>query len=580
MSKVDFVIRIAGENGEGVLSVGDLLAQAMAKAGLNIYTFRNLPAEIKGGASMGQVRVSDGPIGAPGDAVDVLFAWNQENYTIHHPQLRETGIILYDPVDCTPDPAVHQQHFPIPLTEIANQRLGERKAKNVVAIGALAGLTGLSEELVETIMQSRYGKRPKQMEVNLKALQAGYELARESLPLDQFRVTSATRRVGPRMIVTGNEAIALGALASGLQYFAGYPITPASDIMEILAKQLPRTGGVLIQTEDEISAICSCIGASYAGRKTMTSTSGPGLSLMVEAIGLATMQETPVVVVDVQRGGPSTGLPTKVEQSDLDLAVYGRHGDAPRIVLAPTTVEDMFLGAMDAFNMAEKYQVPVILMSDQHISHRQEAIPVPDVASIPVVNRKTVAPSEMEDFQRYRFTEDGVSPTALPGIHNVPWVATGLEHNEHAHIDYSQAMHTRMMDKRGDKVARAAKEPNTTHRFGDPKARLGIIGWGSSEGPLRETLSRLSANGIEVQALIARLIFPVPVEPIQEFLDSVDDVVVVELNRSGQYANLLQSQFCRRVRRYNKYDGMPFTSGELVQMVESMVRSQQGVLAS
>ncbi|MDQ2730580.1 MAG: 2-oxoacid:acceptor oxidoreductase subunit alpha [Armatimonadota bacterium] len=580
MSKVDFVVRIAGENGEGVLSVGDLLAQAMARAGLNIYTFRNLPAEIKGGASMVQVRISDGPIGAPGDAVDVLFAWNQENYEIHASQVRENGIILYDPDECTPLPEVKQRHFPVPITEIANSQLGERKTKNVVALSTLSGLCSLSEELVETIMQQRYGKRPKLMEMNIRALQAGYEFARTNLPLDLYRVTGLRATDEQRMIVTGNEAICLGCIAAGLQYYAGYPITPATDIMEMLSKQLPRVGGVLIQTEDEIAALCSCIGASFAGRKSMTATSGPGLSLMVEAMGLATMQETPLIIVDVQRGGPSTGLPTKVEQSDLDLAVYGRHGDAPRIVFAPTTVEDCFFGTVEAFNLAEKYQVPVIVLSDQHLSHRQEAISVPDVSSLEVIERTHPSAEDMEDYRRYKLTEDNISPVAIPGTHNAPWVATGLEHNEHAHIEYTQQMHVIMMDKRAAKVQLAADEPGSVRRFGNPQARLGIIGWGSAEGPLREAVDRLASEGVEAQALVSRLIFPVPEKPIQEFLDSVDEVVVIELNKSGQYANLIQGTFGIKVHRFNKYDGLPFRAGEICQMIRSYTHSKEGVLVS
>jgi 2-oxoglutarate ferredoxin oxidoreductase subunit alpha len=359
-------------------------------------------------------------------------------------------------------------------------------------------------------MQQRYGKRQKQMELNVKALQAGYEYARAHLPVDSYRLTGIRATEDIRMVLSGNDAITLGALAAGLQYFAGYPITPASDIMENLAKQLPRFGGVLVQMEDEIASICSCVGASFAGCKCMTATSGPGLALMVEGLGLATMDEAPVVVVDVQRGGPSTGLPTKVEQSDLDLAVYGGHGDAPRIVLAPTTVEDLFWGTIDAFNLAEKYQTPVILMSDQHLSHRQEAISVPDLDAVRLVNRLTPTDEDLLDYKRYELTETGVSPQAIPGVHDAPWVATGLEHNEHAHISYVPGIHVKMLDKRAAKVARAASEPRAVVRIGDPTASLGIIGWGSSAGAITEAVTRLSGQGIRAQGLVSRLIFPVP----------------------------------------------------------------------
>ena len=582
MAQVDFVVRVAGENGENVLSVGDIMAQALARAGLNIYTFQNLPAEIKGGASMTQVRVSDGPIGAPGDQVDVLFAWNQENYELHSPVVRENGVILFDPAETTAGTLGYRREFAVPLTEISQQQIGERRTKNVVAIGALSGLAGLSEELLETIMQQKFGRRanPRLMEMNFKALRAGYEFARSNLPLDLIRVTGLRATDEPRMIVTGNQAFYMGAIAAGLQYYAGYPITPASDIMEYLARHLPRVGGVVIQTEDEIAAICSCIGASFAGRKAMTATAGPGLSLMVEALGLASMQELPLVVVDVQRGGPSTGMPTKVEQSDLDLAVFGHHGDAPRIVLAPTTVEDMFFGAIDAFNLAEKYQTPVILLSDQHLSHRAEAIPVPELSKIHIETRRAPTAEDLKDYKRYELTPDHISPVAIPGEHSTTWVGTGLEHDEHAHIAASNSqMHIKMSNKRAEKIAQAADEPGMVRLFGDPAARFGVIGWGSSEGPLREAVDRLARNGVVVKALVARMVSPVPEKAIGEFLDGVDEVAVLELNQSGQFANLVQSTFCRRVIRLNKYDGLPFRTEEICTMVQQAMHSREGALA-
>ncbi|MBI4530082.1 MAG: 2-oxoacid:acceptor oxidoreductase subunit alpha, partial [Candidatus Latescibacteria bacterium] len=390
MSNMDITIRIAGENGEGVLSVGETLAEALARTGLNVYTFKNLPAEIKGGASMIQVRVSDRPVRSPGDAIDILMAWNQENYDLHLEDLREGGIVLYDPSACEPDQTMPYTQLPAPLDRIIKEEIKVTRSKNVLAFGILTAYIGIPVEIAERMVrESRWGRRKEFLESNIQALHAGYRYVREEITRDGVALTLPEKPIERRMILTGNEAFCLGAIAAGCQYYAGYPITPASDIMETLAKNLPKVGGVVVQTEDEIAALASVIGASFAGKKAMTATSGPGLSLMVEELGLATMYELPIVVVNVQRGGPSTGMPTKVEQADLDLAVYGHHGDAPRIVIAPYDVEGCFYTAIQAFNLAEQYQVPVIVLSDQHISQRSEVTQRPDISQITVRNRLT-----------------------------------------------------------------------------------------------------------------------------------------------------------------------------------------------
>jgi 2-oxoglutarate ferredoxin oxidoreductase subunit alpha len=406
------------------------------------------------------------------------------------------------------------------------------------------------------------------------------------------------------MILNGNAAIGLGSLAAGLQFYAGYPITPASDIMEFLARQLPRFGGVVVQTEDEIAALAAVIGASFAGRKSMTATSGPGLSLMVEEMGLASMEEIPLVIVDAQRGGPSTGMPTKPEQGDLEIAVYGRHGEAPRIVLAPSSVEDCFYTTIQAFNLAEKYQSPVILLSDQHLSHRSETTSVFDPERVPVVKRLTPpAPGEegfsngnganghvenshgenghgsngsAHAYERYAFTENAISPMAIPGVHNHPYVATGLEHNEHAHIDYSPRMHVLMTEKRMKKIEGVTREPDLVREFGPKDAELGVVVWGSTLGPLLEAMSRLETKGYSLQALVPKLLWPLPKTEIQAFLNRVSRVAVIELNATGQLARLLQSEFCVPTLRYNKYTGMPFKAGEIEQFLEGALNDVRG----
>ena len=578
MASVDLTIRIAGENGEGVLTVGDVLAEALARCGLHIYTFKNLPAEIKGGASMVQVRFADREVRSPGDALDILMAWNQENYDIHVGEVRSGGVVLYDPGDCEPRERSDVRQIPVPLEQITKDIIKVMKSKNVLAFGVLTSCLGVAfEDGKQMVVDSRWGRRKEFLESNISALQQAYDyVTGQGIDLG-IRLPIKKQDGASQLILTGNDAFCLGALAAGCRYYAGYPITPASDVMETLAKSMPKVGGVVVQTEDEIAAITSIIGASFAGAKVLTATSGPGLSLMVEALGLATMTEVPIVVVDVQRGGPSTGLPTKTEQSDLDLALYGRHGDAPRIVIAPINAEDCFYAAVQAFNLAEKYQIPVIVLSDQHLSQRAQGIPRPDLSSLVVLDRKQ--PPEgangqtAQTYNRYAITEDFISPMALPGKHDLNYVATGLEHDEHAHIDYSPDAHLLMTHKRAKKLEAAVYEPDVVIRYGDEDAQVGLIGWGSSYGPILEAMERIQAKGYKVASLIFKMISPLPEEEATAFINSIPIVSVVELNSSGQFANYLQSRLGIRLRRFNKYTGLPFKAGEIEAYIEGVLKN-------
>jgi 2-oxoglutarate ferredoxin oxidoreductase subunit alpha len=571
MSRFDFTVRVAGENGEGVLSVGDVLAEALARAGLNVYTFKNLPAEIKGGASMVQVRISDGLVRSPGDAVDLLMVWNRENYDLHVDSLRPGGILLYDPDECEPDAGRVEHQYPVPLNHIVKEEIKQSRSKNVLAWGVLTSYMGVEQGVAEgMIAASRWGRRKQFLEPNLLALRAGYQYVSEHIPRDGLRVPAVPK--ADRLILTGNQALCLGALTAGLHLYAGYPITPASDIMEELAKQLPLFGGMVIQTEDEIAALGTVIGASFAGKKAMTASSGPGISLMVEQMGLATMQESPLVIVDCQRGGPSTGLPTKIEQSDLELAIYGRHGDAPRLVLAPLDVEDCFYTTIQAFNLAEKYQTPVILLSDQHLAQRSQSVPRFDLHCLPIIDRLTPTPEECIRYERYRPTADHVSPMAIPGVHHAVYCATGLEHDERGEISTDPDVHQRMSQRRADKIARAAQEPGMVEWVGPEQADVGIITWGSSSGPVLEALERAQAKGYSVAALLPRMLAPLRTEEITRFMDHMGQVIVAELNYTGQFAGYIQANLCRPVRRLTQCTGLPFRSATILECIEGVLR--------
>ncbi|MYJ00352.1 MAG: 2-oxoacid:acceptor oxidoreductase subunit alpha [Gemmatimonadetes bacterium] len=576
MDQLDLTIRIAGENGEGVLTVGDVLAEALARSGLHIYTFKNLPAEIKGGASMTQVRVQDTPVRSPGDALDILMVWNQENYDIHVGEVKPTGVVFYVPDECDADENLALTQIGVPLQTITKTVIKTMKSKNVLAFGILTACLGIPfDSAKQMVSESRWGRRKEFLESNINALKQAYVYVDENGIDLGLRVTVERKNGHAQLIMTGNDALCMGALAAGCRYYAGYPITPASDVMETLAKAMPRVGGVLMQTEDEIAAITASIGASFTGAKVMTATAGPGLSLMVEALGLATMEEIPLVVVDVQRGGPSTGMPTKTEQSDLNLAIHGAHGEAPRIVIAATNTEDCFYTAVKAFNLAEKYQTPVILLSDQHLSQRAQVMSRPDLSQVEIVERKqpelngSVTP---EEFDRYEMTEDYVSPMPLPGRHDQHYVATGLEHDEHAHIDYSPEAHIRMTEKRHQKIESAVNEPGFVQRYGAEDAQLGLIGWGSSEGPILEALDRTLAKGYKVAALIFKMLHPLPEKEARAFIESIPVVSVVELNASGQFANYLQGRLAVSLQRFNIITGLPFKAGEIEEYIEGVLQ--------
>ena len=481
---IDLVVRVAGEAGEGPTTIGDFLARSAARSGYSIYTFQNFPAEIRGGHAYLQTRITEETTLSYGDRPDVLLALNEEAYERWARMVKPDGLVMYDSSRFKVPQDSRLRTIGVPGEELAIQQVGSKIAQNVVMFGAFAGLAGLDRDVCEKLIRDRWGsKGEKVVESNLKALDVGIQYAVQQ---DIHPAHLQMPRVGDghdRVILTGYQALCLGAVASGLKYFGGYPITPATQIMEWLARYLPGFGGSVVQMEDEISALGSVLGASFGGAKAMTSTSGPGLALMVEMLGLATMAEVPAVIVDVQRGGPSTGLPTKTEQSDLNLAIYGAHGDAPRVVLAVTSVEDSFYTTMHAFNLAERLQTPVIVLSDQALTTRISTVPTPDPARVKVQNRATATPSGGNPFKRYEVSANGVSPLAVPGTPDGMFTATGLEHNERGNPSSDPANRRAMMQKRARKIELAQDSQDDLVRWwGDPNGSIGVLGWGSTEG--------------------------------------------------------------------------------------------------
>jgi len=563
------VIRLAGESGEGVISCGDILTQAAARGGYWTQTFRTYPAEIRGGPCMYQVRMGRDPIHSHGKYVDLLVCFNQEAWDLHHDSLASDGVILFDDASVEIPEEYLDRARPVRMEKLAKEIGGSSRAKNMVAAGAVCGVIAFDTTPIEELVTMRYAHKAGVADANLAALQAGKDEAADLT--DVLEITHPAEVEEDRVLMSGNQAIALGAVAAGLDYFAGYPITPASDILEWLSAKLPATGGITIQMEDEIASLASVIGASYTGAKAATATSGPGLSLMSELLGYAGMAEIPCVIVDAQRGGPSTGLPTKTEQSDLNHALYGGHGEAPRVVIAPTSVEDCFWATVDAFNYAEQYQVPVIILTDQGLATRMAVITAPDLSKVEHVARKTAKDVEGR-ARRYELTEDGISPMGLPGEPNGQYVATGIEHDEWGHPAYTPEVHTAMQEKRWKKLEPLANGVVRHEQYGDVEPEIAVIGFGSTYGAVREGIDMARADGLSVGAFYPRVLGPFPVDRVRQFTANATKVVVPEVNYSGQLARLLRGEVGLSVDSRAKCDGLPFTAEDIYEMITEAAR--------
>ncbi len=585
------VVRVAGESGEGIVTIGNIFARTAGASGHSILTFQTFPAEILGGHVLFEVRIGHEPVRAVGDNLDAVVALNQEAYDKHSGHIRDGGVLIYDSDAVTPRDAQTAENPPrsirllsIPMQQISKEiDVSAKAGKNLIMIGAITQIFGLRHERAKAVVIRRLGKRAHLLEANLLGLKTGYEWAAANLAtLTDMQLGEQKERGSDRLIVNGNQAISMGCLTAGLEFYAGYPITPASDIMEFIAKELPKIGGTMVQAEDEMAAIAMCLGASYAGARSMTATSGPGLALMQELIGLASMSEVPVMLVNVQRAGPSTGMPTKTAQGDLWMSVYGGSDEAPRIVIAPTSVADCFDQSVNALNMAERYQMPVILLTDQALASRLTTVAPWDVDEVLRLERLVAGPiAEGETYLRYKFTDNGISPMATPGTFGTNYTAEGLEHLENGKPNYDEEQHVRMMDKRWNKLETAYTEyrtwPGMWDRFGDAAPDVGIICWGSTEGSVYEAVMRHVARGNAVGAFVPKVLSPLPREELLAFAAECKLILIPELNARGQFAKILRSELGIESRQFNKYTGMPFMPHEIEAKIEALLTEMGSV---
>jgi 2-oxoglutarate ferredoxin oxidoreductase subunit alpha len=563
--------KVGGQQGEGIESTGEIFAIALNRLGYYLYGYRHFSSRIKGGHTNNKIRVSTTEVRSISDDLDVLVAFDQETIDLNYKELHSKGVILADAKFTPKKPEDTQAAlYAVPFTEIATE-LGTSLMKNMVAIGATSAVLNLDIHVFEEVVQEIFGKKGAQVVAkNMDAIKAGYDYMKKQL-VDGVEIMELEKADGKkRMFMIGNDAIALGAVAAGCRFMAAYPITPASEIMEYLIKKLPALGGTVIQTEDEIAACTMAIGANYAGVRTITASAGPGLSLKMEAIGLSGITETPLVVVDTQRGGPSTGLPTKQEQSDLMAMIYGTHGEIPKIVMAPSTVEEAFYDTTEAFNLAEEYQCPVIVLTDLQLSLGKQTVEPLSMDKVEIRRGKLVNAEIPESenkayFKRYEVTSDGVSPRVIPGMKNGIHHVTGVEHDETGKPSESALNRNAQMDKRFRKIENIRFNTPVYKNAKHEDADILLVGFNSTRGVIEEAMVRLENEGLKVNHAHIRLIHPFPSDEVLPLVRSAKKVVVVENNATGQLANIMKMNVghAEKIIKHLKYDGNPFLPHEV-----------------
>lgn len=580
-SRADFIWKMGGQQGEGIESGGEILARVLASQGYSLFSQRLFASRIKGGHTTFALRISSGKIGTIGESVDNLVALDQETIDLHAKEVRPGGVIIADAKfkpngDAVPEGVAL---LALPITDTAKE-CGSLQMKNIVALGMSVAFLGFSRDLFVNAISERFAKKSQEViAANVRAFNEGLRLVDEQK--DRF-VSPGSLPAPPEidlLFMMGNEAIALGAIAAGVRFMASYPITPASEVMEYMISAMDRLHGHVVQTEDELAACMMAMGANYAGVRSFTATSGPGLSLMAESISMATIAEIPMVIIDVMRAGPSTGMPTKIEQSDIMAAIYSAHGDKGKIVLAPTSIEECFYVTAEAFNLAEKYQCPVIVLADLQQGLNKQSIPVLDIEKVRVDRGELLTESLPEltrpdYFERFANTESGISPRTIPGVPNGMFLSTGLEHDFIGKPAEATTMRQTQMDKRLRKMETVADdiEPlyvDAPHTDAD----ILLIGLNSTRGVIEEAIEVLRAEGIRVNHVHIRLLEPFPTAALRAEVAKAKKVMVLEYNATAQLAGLMAMNMpdLAPFESYLRYDGQTMLPSAVVARVKEVL---------
>ena len=572
----DFNWAVGGEAGDGIDSTGKIFAQALSRAGRHVFTSKDFASRIRGGYTAYKIRTSVDRVQSVVNRLDVLIALTPRTIEENRDELHDGSVIIYDGERTTMEDAPIPEDvvgLDVPLKRLAEEA-GGAIMRNVVALGAACAVTDFPIENLDSALEKRFGaKGQKLVENNKDAARKGQAHVEDNDDHD-FEYDLETTD-NDYVLLNGDEAIGMGAIAAGCRYYAGYPITPATDVMEYLKGRIEGYGGHVVQAEDELSAINMALGAARAGARAMTATSGPGIDLMAETFGLVATTETPLVIANIMRSGPSTGMPTKQEQGDLNAMLHGGHGEIPRFVLAPTTIDECFWKTVEAFNLAEKYQLPVYLTGDLSLAVTEQTFE-PDAFDMDeveidrgkLVDEENLAEwqNEKGQFQPHALADDGVSPRAVPGTDDGAHMTTGLEHDELGRRTEDTEMRVKQVDKRDRKVETAKQRESWEPReFGDAEADTLILSWGSNEGAMVEAIEMLANDGIDVRFISVPYIFPR--RELTDAIDAAEDVLVVECNSTGQFADLIEHDALVRVNRINKYNGVRFTADELADRI-------------
>ena len=611
MTDDELIWRIAGGSGDGIASTSQNFAKALMRAGLHVFTHRHYPSRIRGGHTYVEVRASADPVKSRGDGYNFLlalgdsFARNPQEEAYYGneevkplsenlDELREGGVIVYDSGLVDPDDVPNFEErveendwhvYDVDLRSMAREH-GREVMRNTAGVGVTAAIAGIDTSHIKDLMRDAMPE--KILEPNLELLDLGAEHVREEYDVDAPDVTVPEGdHEEEQVLMSGSDAIAYGAIDEGCRFIAGYPMTPWTEVFNILSQNLKQLGGLSEQVEDEIAAAALAIGASHAGAKAMSGSSGGGFALMSEPLGLAEMSETPLVLVEAMRAGPSTGMPTKPEQGDLEHVLYTSQGDSHRVVLAPGTVRESYDHARRAFQLAYEYQIPTILVYDQKLSGESTNVPASHFDREPNPSTgKTLTESELADqphtsdgkFHRFQHdVEDGVSPRSIPGQKGGRYLVTGNEHNPEGHISEDPDNRVAQVNRRLEKEAAIRAdldEESLLAPYGPEEAEYGILTFGSQQGTVEEAVDRLNDEGHSVKALAVNELAPYPVEQVSEFLASVEDAMVVEMNASAQFRGLTQKElgrFGEKLHSLLKYNGNPFEPGEIVDGFETSI---------
>ncbi len=573
---VDFNIMVGGEAGQGVQSVGMILAKTFACGELHVFADQDYESRVRGGHNFFRVRIKDREVLAISPELDVLVALNEETLALHKNELKTGGVIIYDGGQIQA-PADSKKYIDIPLIKLAEDTVKNKLMANTVAAGAVFGLLNSDFDLLSFILKSEFARHgEKTITDNITAAWAGYNLAREHN--SGLRLPSLPQKIGNmhRLILNGNEALCLGAMAGGCKFLAGYPMTPSSSILEYMADKGRQYGVVALHVEDEISAMNMAVGAGYTGVRAMVATSGGGFALMVEALALAGMTETPVVAVLGQRPGPATGLPTRTEQAELFFSLHAGHGEFPRAVLAPSTAEEAFYAAVKAFNLAEKYQTPVIILTDHHLASSYTTVNKFDLTQIKIERGRLLSDKDLEgiaDYRRHLVNNCGISPRALPGQGKALVVTDSDEHDEAGHMIEDAATRKAQVEKRLRKLTGLRREIARPGLHTSRNANTTLIGWGSTYGAIREAAAMLRKDGLPVSTLHLSEIWPFPAAAVTAALKKTKQNIVVEGNATAQLAGLIRRETGIQIdATILKYDGRPFSPEEIVNRMRKEVK--------